>query len=148
MTKKRNQLTQLFDDQNGFCCYCDGAMWLPGRERQDAARTRLGIPNHAAGSKKMLIAAKATREHIQRAVDGGTNALKNLKAACNACNVRRMDSDPDVHRMDMQVMVAAGLHPTNRPKIILDHAAHMRAGRLALRKLRKGVMPEERDGGR
>ena len=43
-----------------------------------------------------------------------------------------------IHRIDMQVLVAAGLHPTNRPRVLDDAASHIKRGLKAIRKLRAG----------
>lgn len=134
----KRQLIRAFDKQHGKCCYCDGDTWLPGRETKDQARDRLGIQASMPGSGKMLIACKAMREHLVRRCDGGKNE-NNIAMACHACNVRRHDSTLDVHRIDMQVMVAAGLHPTNRPRMIDDPRTHIKLGLKALRKLRRGM---------
>lgn len=144
--RTKRQLVRAFDAQNGRCCYCDGACWLPQRESGMQARARLGIPVGVDGAAKMLRAARATREHLKRRVDGGGDA-DNIAMACHACNVRRGDSEPDVHRIDMQVLVAAGLHPTNRPAhTVADPRGHLKRGLKALKKLRRGVPPptEER----
>lgn len=86
----------------------------------------------------MLRASMGTREHVKRRADGGSNGGHNIKMACQYCNSQRWETDPDEHRVDMQVLVAAGLHPTNRPTVILDHQAHIKAGNRAVRLLRKG----------
>ncbi|HEY6029952.1 MAG TPA: HNH endonuclease [Gaiellaceae bacterium] len=140
--RTKRQLARAFDAQRGACCYCDGACWLSQREHREKARKRLGIPAGVVGATKMLRAALATREHLKRRADGGTDA-DNLAMACQACNVRRGDSEPDVHRIDMQVLVAAGLHPTNRPPhAVADPKDHLKRGLKALKKLRRGVAPQ------
>lgn len=140
-SRTKRQLVRAFDAQRGLCCYCDGRCWLPTREHPRQARARLGIPSDVPGSKKMLTAAQATREHLKRRADGGGDA-DNIAMACHACNVRRGDSEPDVHRIDMQVLVAAGLHPTNRPAhTVADPRGHLKRGLKALKKLRAGVPP-------
>lgn len=130
-------LRRLFDAQSGLCCYCDGPTWMVGREKRVDMLARLGIPAGADGTHKMLAACTATREHLKRRADGGTNA-DNLKMACGYCNTTRHGSDPDVHRIDMQVLVAAGLHPTNRPRIVDSPREHIKRGLKALKKLRAG----------
>ena len=132
----RRKLGQLFKEADGRCGYCDGATWMIG-ERHDNVRARLGIPKGVHGSNKLLEAAKATREHLKKRADGGQN-VDNLMLSCHACNSRRGDSTPQEHRTDMQVLVAAGLHPTNRPKHITDPQHHHKAGLKALKKLRAG----------
>ncbi len=137
---KRRQLAELYEAASGICCYCDGATWLAFREGRNAARRRLGIVAGTPGAGNALTAARATREHLIKRADGGTDA-GNLKLACLACNVRRGDSTPDEHRADMQKLVAAGLHPTNRPSAVPDPARHQRVGLKALRNLRAGIEP-------
>lgn len=141
-SQNRNYLVRLFDKQNGACCYCDGQAWLRSRETAAQAALRLGIPWGADGFHKMLTAAEATREHIKRRADGGTNS-GNLKMACQACNTMRHESPSDVHRIDMQVLVAAGLHPTNRPRVLDTPREHIKAGLRALKKLRAGTPPNQ-----
>lgn len=123
--------------------YCDGPTWLPSRETKAAAAARLGIPLRQSGTSKTLRVSRATREHIRRKADGGSNSSGNIRMACGFCNSARWESPPDVHRVDMQVIVAAGLHPTNRPGAILDHAAHIKKGNRAIRLLRQGITPDK-----
>ena len=137
-TRGRQQLARRFDEQGGKCCYCDGDTWLPMRESPDKARARLGIPSDTSGSRKILRAARATREHVHRVADGGSNATGNIKMACMYCNSQRWENDLDVHRIDMQVLVAAGLHPTNRPKVIDSLVEHRKRGNRAIGLLRAG----------
>jgi hypothetical protein len=143
--RQRRQLVSLYVEQDGRCWYCDGRTWLVGAESADQVRARLQIPKGVPWAAKMLRSAMATREHIVRKVDGGRDA-GNLKMACHACNVRRGDSPPDVHRIDMQVLVAAGLHPTNRTALADDPRLHIKAGLKALKKLRVGE-PIQGDAG-
>lgn len=135
----KRRLVRLYHKQDGICCYCDGNTWLRGHETREAAALRLGIPPKTAGYRQMLTAARATTEHIQRRADGGKGGPLNLKMACHACNVRRLDSTPEAHRIDMLVLVAAGLHPTNRPAVIDTPKEHLTRGLRALRKLRAGL---------
>jgi hypothetical protein len=134
----RRQLARRFDEQYGKCCYCDGDTWLHFRETKEQARLRLGIPLNAPGSAKMLRAAKATREHLHRVAEGGKNGFANIKMACMFCNSQRWENEPEVHRIDMQVLVAAGLHPTNRPGVVDDLKNHRKLGNRAIRLLRAG----------
>lgn len=129
---KRRRL-EMFTERGGRCCYCDGATWLVHLEPKAKARQRLGIVNakHAA---KMLRYAMATFEHIKRVADGGTGAAHNGMLACSFCNVLRGDTEIRAHRTDMQALVAAGLHPVNRPLAPVDNYAVVR--KLALRAVR------------
>lgn len=104
---------------------------------------RFGLMPGIPGTSKLMRGAVATREHIVRIVDGGSHGA-NVKMACGACNTLRGDHDMDVHRSDMQVLVRAGLHPTNRPKQkIADLRRYYKSGLKALRKLRAGKPIEE-----
>lgn len=129
-------LKRLFDAQNKLCCYCDGPTWIAGGETRVDRNARLGVVD-GPGAGKLLAAMMATREHVKRRVDGGGNA-DNLMMACGYCNTTRHGSEPDVHRVDMQVLVAAGLHPTNRPRIVDSPRDHIKRGLKALKKLRAG----------
>lgn len=132
------KLARLFDQQQGLCYYCDGRTWLLGRESKQNARERLLIP---AGphAEKVLRDATATTEHLLRRIDGGTDAKHNLKMACQSCNSRRGATSAAKHRIDMQVLVAAGLHPVNRPPVIDCLKEHRRRGLRALDLLRRGL---------
>lgn len=143
MTKRsqKAQLSQLFDEQNGSCCYCDGPTWLYPRETRQAAMKRFGIPAGVPGCGKMIIAARATREHVVRIADGGKGG-SNITMACNACNVRRGTTPPDKHRADMLVLVRAGLHPTNRAAPVDQPQRHLKSGLKALKRLRAGKLIE------
>lgn len=137
--KAKFQLRSLYRDQEGICCYCDGPTWLPRHHTQERARRILGIPDTGPGSRKLLEAARATREHLKRRADGGGDH-GNLKMACNYCNTHRGDDDPEVHRVNMQVLAAASLHPVNRLPGVMhdDPASHMKRATKALKKLRAG----------
>lgn len=137
--RARHQIRTLYRDQEGICCYCDGRTWLACEQTRVVACSRLLINMNARGWEKLLEGCRATREHLKRKTDGGRDE-GNLKMACHYCNTHRGDSDPDVHRVDMQVMVAAGIHPVNRPQGVRtdDAASHMRRATKALKKLRAG----------
>ena len=129
---KRARLA-MFAERGGACCYCDGPTWLPPLEGKNEAAARLGIKRGTKHSLKMLKYARATFEHVKRAADGGTAARSNGMLACAFCNVARGDSDVRIHRSDMQALVAAGLHPVNRPTERVDNYKEVR--KLALRYL-------------
>ncbi len=97
---------------------------------------RLGIPAEASGSTKMLRLARATREHLIRSIDGGTDAGKNIKMACQFCNTTRLETPVEQHRANMQRLVAAGLHPVNRPAIVESPIRHIRLGLKMVREMR------------
>ncbi len=142
-TRGRQQLARRFDEQHGKCCYCDGDTWMPRRETREQASLRLGVPIATPGSAKMLRAARATREHVHRRADGGKDGFSNIKMACMYCNSQRWENDLDVHRIDMQVLVAAGLHPTNRPRAVDDLKEHRKRGNRAIKLLRAGKPLDE-----
>jgi hypothetical protein len=130
---KRRRM-ELFIKRGGLCEYCDGETWMRGLETKAMAMSRLGIASGTAHSSKMIRYAEATFEHIRRRADGGTGVAHNGMLACMFCNVSRGEVDIRVNRMDMQALVAAGLHPVNRPAGRVDNYRDVR--RFALRALR------------
>lgn len=68
-------LDNLFVRQKGLCCYCERKMRL------------------LKGYAKTLEPDRATREHLQRKSDGGSNANDNIAAACFECNSGRGSMD-------------------------------------------------------
>lgn len=131
-------LAKLFNAQNGLCYYCDGQAWMRQSEDMHAAAIRLCIPN-GSHAIKMLRDAEATKEHLLRRADGGTSSARNLKMACQCCNSRRGATPAAAHRIDMQVLVAAGLHPVNRPPVIDSIKEHRKRGLRAMQLLRRGI---------
>lgn len=81
-----SKLKALWHMQQGECFYCGGATWLHGGgESKAQARARLGV----TGPRAELRQRQATKEHLHRISDGGSNDLGNLVMACADCNGRR-----------------------------------------------------------
>lgn len=137
----------LFKKQDGKCCYCDGATYLMGSAPMVILYERFGIVVGIKGGKRLLVYHLATFEHLRRKSDGGKFVAHNGMLACQFCNVSRGEVDIRTHRVDMQALVAAGVHPVNRPPGRVDNANELRRLALsALAKLRKGesLQPTER----
>ena len=143
MTKPiiKRQRAELFAKQGGRCCYCDGATWLRGTEQWKHAAARLSVPQNQPHSRTLMRYAAATFEHAKRIADGGKHNGNGMMA-CAFCNVSRDNATIDENRTDMQALVAAGLHPVNRPIGPLDNIAAVRKNALrALRRIRTGNPP-------
>lgn len=95
------------------CLYCDGEVWSRLHMNKGQARSHFRVPKGMPSSTTLLAYSYATIEHIVRRAEGGGNK-DNIALACAWCNSARQESTPDVHRVDMQALVAAGLHPVNR----------------------------------
>ena len=132
--RARRGRAELYSEQGGRCCYCDGATWLRGAEPREKAMARLGLVGGTKHSKKMMRYAEATFEHLKRRADGGTSARHNGMMACSFCNTMRCENEIRTHRTDMQALVVAGLHPVNRPLRPVDNYRDVR--KLALRAIK------------
>ena len=138
---KPNQLRRAYAARGGLCFYCDGVTWLPSAEDKVSARLRLGIMPEAKLSGSLLRAALATREHLTRVTEGGTNIASNIVLACNYCNTTRHDADPGHHRSIMRELVAAGLHPTNRANARYHPSAYRNSLKV-IDRIRRGLQPQ------
>ena len=69
-----------FNKQESRCYYCDVPMWLE-KKREFAV-------NHEI-SERQAKRLQCTAEHLLARQDGGTNARKNIVAACSFCNMTR-----------------------------------------------------------
>jgi hypothetical protein len=92
-----------FQLQRGRCCYCRAPMWrLDPSELQPTLR----LPSRAY---RLL---KCTAEHLEPRKDGGTNAARNVAAACWWCNTlrhrRKKELSPDAYRTHVSRRVARG----------------------------------------
>ena len=97
-------IARLYNKQGGFCYYCHRPAWLFGVEKKIDARRRLGIGLYAPS--RVLNDRRATREHLRRRADGGTNLQDNLVMACAGCNHSREDAPPAQHQQRMQAKYA------------------------------------------
>lgn len=80
------RLVHLFNLQGGLCYYCLREAWLPDTETLDAFAERHGIFWQEASKYRL-----ATREHLIKRQDGGTNQIFNVVMACAWCNNQRGD---------------------------------------------------------
>jgi len=82
MTRARNNVSKLFDEQDGKCFYCDVEMlWTPivdGKYRKEYTELQ------------------ATFDHVKVKSKGGTYAKDNGVCACWKCNTMRSDLPQDV----------------------------------------------------
>ncbi|AVX04286.1 hypothetical protein MXMO3_01761 [Maritalea myrionectae] len=81
-----------FIRQGGRCYYCNRRMWERSAEHRLDAMRRLGL------TRTELKFRLCTAEHLQRKADQGTNARKNIVAACFDCNQSRGETCPTVHK--------------------------------------------------
>jgi len=82
----RGRLVRLFEMQGGACYYCLRESWLPEIEPMDTFAARHGISWQDVAKFRM-----ATREHLIKRQDGGTNQIFNVVMACAWCNNQRGD---------------------------------------------------------
>lgn len=89
-------LHHLWLSQRGECFYCGRQTWLQClRESKLQRKLRVGLPFDA--THKLLNTYQATREHLRRKADGGTNDLDNLIMSCAECNFSRGERPPLIH---------------------------------------------------
>lgn len=79
-----HRLLDLFQQQCGRCYYCLREAWHGEIETLDAFAKRLGIAWREAAKYRM-----ATREHLIKREDGGTDQAFNIVMACAWCNNKR-----------------------------------------------------------
>ncbi len=84
-TEKRDQVVSLHQQQGGLCYYCLRDTFLPTIETFAEAAERFGM------SAKTVILRMATREHLIKRQDGGTDQDFNIVMACMQCNLTRED---------------------------------------------------------
>jgi len=70
---------RAFRRQGGLCCYCQAPMWL-----QSPADLPFPAPSVRASQR-----LRCTAEHLNARVDGGSNSMGNIAAACRHCNQTR-----------------------------------------------------------
>lgn len=78
MVKTHVKLIDLHKQFKGRCYYCYCRTWLPN------------CPEYIRYSDQ-----QATREHLIRVADGGTNHATNIVLACRICNESRKDVPHD-----------------------------------------------------
>lgn len=122
-------LARLFDALGPTCCYCGCETYVPGGSSRQEVADRFGITLGRPGAKLALRRRMASREHIVRVVDGGTNAIGNLAIACRHCNGLRNEATPREHRAAVQRLIAAGAHPNHADVTGLSKNAQWRMRR-------------------
>lgn len=79
----RNDL--MYNEQKGKCCYCERQM-----VHKVAHHAELAKSVRAFGHVRTFNDPRyATREHLQRQVEGGDDREGNLRLACYECNTHR-----------------------------------------------------------
>lgn len=98
-------ILRLVSRDGSACIYCEAEMWVSEAEKIQSFATRHGITNKAAKSRR------ATREHLVRQADGGTDAAANLMLACVFCNSWRNERSLVECRAGIKKMIDDGQHP-------------------------------------
>ena len=75
--KRRRIRIAAFNNQRGFCCYCDLPMWEED-PAQFATKYQLTL--------KQTRQLRSTAEHLLPLFDGGDDSPSNIAAACCQCN--------------------------------------------------------------
>ena len=81
-----HRLRNLFNLQGGVCYYCLREAWHWEIETLEAFAARAGLGWYDVVKYRM-----ATREHLIKRQDGGTNQNFNVVMACAWCNNQRGD---------------------------------------------------------
>lgn len=91
----RAQLARKFDDQDGACFYCGRECWLwpKAKSFRDPALIEHFEEMRANRRRQKT---RATREHLIRVADGGTDDDANIVMACAVCNHSRQDMPVDL----------------------------------------------------
>ncbi len=91
----RAKRVHSYNRQNGRCIYCQWPMWERAFEPQaDALRRINAVRSHKLDEIANLESFECTVEHLDRIVDGGTDAAANIVAACRDCNSSREGNNP------------------------------------------------------
>lgn len=80
LTNIKEQRVSSFKKQNGVCYYCGSPMWNKNLEE---------FAKHNEISVKSAKKFQCTAEHLTAQCDCGSNAYKNIVAACKFCNQTR-----------------------------------------------------------
>lgn len=111
---RRKRRFRKYDEQEGCCHYCTGAMLLV---------------HLVEGSQPPAL---ATLEHIRQKARGGTYADANTKVACAACNTFRPDGmeaqEYRVLRQRMLLLWPACTHPTRPIRQMLARHSRINQG--------------------
>ena len=103
LAKRRDS---AFRAQNGDCYYCGCAM----------LKRQLSEFTAADSAQRVDRMRVCTAEHLRARMNGGTNARKNLVAACWYCNTARHSryggQEPRDYRAIVRQQVKAGAWPT------------------------------------
>ena len=81
----QRQLRAKHEAQHGLCFYREQPAWLPER-RFGKDITPEGDPGEDHHMNRRRKKTRATREHLIRKADGGTDADLNIVMACAGCN--------------------------------------------------------------
>ncbi|WP_342152279.1 HNH endonuclease [Methylorubrum sp. SB2] len=122
-------LSTLFRLFGGRCFYCNCETWLPMAASRAKMKRRFGIATNAPGSAKAMEYRRATREHVVRVADGGTNGWRNLVLCCRFCNESRGTTPSDEYKAVVAAAIQAGLHPNHGAPLALPKKALRRARR-------------------
>lgn len=86
------RLRDLFIMQEGYCYYCTRESWHHEFETIESFAGR-----HKIGTADVRKFRLATREHLIKRQDGGTNQAFNVVMACAWCNSNRGDRSVLAH---------------------------------------------------
>lgn len=91
----QRQLRAKHAAQDGLCFYCEQEAWLTEKRlnKDLMSEGNPGADHHMNRRRKKT---QATREHLIRRCDGGTDADSNIVMACAGCNHERQDTPVEV----------------------------------------------------
>jgi 5-methylcytosine-specific restriction endonuclease McrA len=87
----QRQLRRKHQEQDGLCFYCEQPAWLPALKGPHPF-------SEEYASNRRRAKTRATREHLVRRADGGTDDDSNIVMACARCNHERQDTPVDVYK--------------------------------------------------
>lgn len=102
------QLVHKHEERNGICFYCEEPAWLPTEAAmEDVDREAVKDPAQASRRRKALRDKKATREHLIKRSDNGSDDDWNIVMACAYCNHNRQEATVEEHKIAMMARAAS-----------------------------------------
>ena len=106
-----DDITKLAQAAADRCVYCGCETWLPVSAAEHAYHVMPIGTKAEVDARKRHGWRKATREHLIRKCDGGSDDLCNLALACAFCNSHRGEHEPEIWAIAVLAMVRVRRHP-------------------------------------
>lgn len=106
----RSKTERLASRDGDKCYYCGLPMHMPNGDRNEFLKP-LGISKKAFGTQSFFRHVRASKEHLHKRADGGSNNMKNLVLCHSFCNTIRGDRTPEQHKEHIKEVMKNPLSP-------------------------------------